>query len=150
MDIHLMRYNGVTLPFADRTFDKVVSSLVVHHLSAGERPGIFKELHRVLKNGGELHILDFGIQRTRYARSVTAVLKYLEPIGENLHGMIPEYLRLAEFKDIEEVHYENTLFGSVSLYRSKKMEQCGVLNPDQFFIKLISPCNPSCSGRQHS
>ena len=120
VEIHLVLYNGVTLPFDDESFDKVVSSLVIHHLPAGEKPGIFRELYRVLKNGGELHIMDFGIQRSLYARLLSSVVKYLEPIEDNIRGKIPECLIRSGFPDAEEVTYENTLVGTVSFYRSKK------------------------------
>ena len=119
-DVHLIQYNGITLPFADKSFDKVVTSLMVHHLFKEEKIPIIKELYRVLKKGGELHILDFGIQRSLYTRLLTSVLKNLEPIEDNILGKIPEYLFIAGFEDVEEMHSENTLFGTLSFYRSKK------------------------------
>lgn len=119
-EIRFISYDGVTLPFKDADIDKVVTSLVIHHLPTDGRSGIFHEFHRVLKSGGELHVMDFGVQRTRYARFITSMLKYLEPLGENLRGMIPEYMRSAGFEDIEELHYETTFLGTVSFYRSKK------------------------------
>lgn len=121
VDIHLIKYNGITLPFADESFDKVVTSLVLHHLSKKEKFGIFGEIYRVLKKGGELHILDFGIQRSLYTRLLTAALKFLEPIGDNILGKIPEYLIISGFENVGELHSENTLFGEVSFYRSKKL-----------------------------
>lgn len=119
-DIHLILYNGMTLPFDGDRFDKVVTSLVVHHLSTEAKPRLFRELYRVLKKGGELHILDFGIQRSLYAKLLSSVLKFLEPIEDNILGKIPEYLKLPGFEDIEEVQYENTLIGTLSFYRAKK------------------------------
>lgn len=120
VDVHLVRYDGTILPFADESFDKVVTSLVIHHLSSAEKPRLFREMYRVLKKGGELHVLDFGIQKTLYTKTVTWFLKFLEPIEENIHGKIPEYLKSSGFETIEEVGYENTLIGAVSFYRSKK------------------------------
>ncbi|MEN6396494.1 MAG: class I SAM-dependent methyltransferase [Methanoregula sp.] len=120
VDIHLILYDGLTLPFADGTFDKVVSSLMVHHLSREDKPRLFGEVYRVLKKGGELHILDFGIQRSLYAKLLSFFLKFLEPIEENILGMIPEYLKRSGFKDGEEVHYEQTPIGTLSFYRAKK------------------------------
>jgi ubiquinone/menaquinone biosynthesis C-methylase UbiE len=121
VEVHLIKYDGITLPFADETFDKVVTSLVLHHLSTQEKFWIFREIYRVLKRSGELHIMDFGIQRTMYTRLLTSITKRLEPIGDNILGKIPEYLIISGFKDVEDLHSENTLFGSVSFYRSKKL-----------------------------
>jgi len=119
-DIHLIIYDGTTLPCVDETFDKVVTSFVLHHLSTEEKFGIFKEIFRVLKKNGELHILDFGIQKTLYTRFLTSVTKLLEPIEDNIRGRIPEYLIISGFKKVEELQSENTLVGAVSFYRSKK------------------------------
>jgi ubiquinone/menaquinone biosynthesis C-methylase UbiE len=120
VDVHFIEYNGITLPFNGDNFDKVVTSLVLHHLSAVQKTRLFRELYRVLKKDGELHILDFGIQRTLYARLLSSVLKLLEPIEDNILGKIPEYLKLSGFEDIEEVHYENIPIGTLSFSRSKK------------------------------
>lgn len=120
VDLRLIKYNGITLPFDDGSLDKVVSSLMVHHLSNEDKTRLFRELFRVLKKGGEYHILDFGIQRSLYARLVTSALSHFEPIEENLKGKIPEYLRSSGFENIKEVNHENTLFGTLSFYRSEK------------------------------
>ena len=121
MDIHLIKYDGISLPFANESFDKVVTSFVLHHLSTEEKFKIFKEIYRVLKKSGELHILDFGIQRTLYTRLLTSVTKRLEPIEDNISGKIPEYLILSGFEGVQELHSENTFVGTVSFYRSKKL-----------------------------
>jgi ubiquinone/menaquinone biosynthesis C-methylase UbiE len=47
------------LPFADLSFDVVVSSLMVHHLPAGARVEAVREMHRVLRTGGTVLIADF-------------------------------------------------------------------------------------------
>ncbi len=121
VEVHLILYNGITLPFADETIDKVVTSFVLHHLSTEEKFRIFKEIYRVLKKSGEMHILDFGIQRTFYTRLLTSVTKLFEPIEDNILGKIPEYLVISGFENVEELHSENTLVGAVSFYRSKKV-----------------------------
>lgn len=46
------------LSFADKTFDVVVSSLVFHHLPDGLKPQALAEIHRVLKPGGRLLLVD--------------------------------------------------------------------------------------------
>jgi SAM-dependent methyltransferase len=47
------------LPFEDRTFDVVLSSLVVHNIHAAtDRETALREMVRVLKDGGHLAVLD--------------------------------------------------------------------------------------------
>jgi ubiquinone/menaquinone biosynthesis C-methylase UbiE len=60
------------LPFADGSFDVVVSSLAIHNVpGAGERARALREAARVLKKGGKLAIAD--IRHTRvYASELEA------------------------------------------------------------------------------
>ena len=46
------------LPYADESFDRVVSSLFFHHLTRENKLKTLREVWRVLKQGGELHIAD--------------------------------------------------------------------------------------------
>jgi ubiquinone/menaquinone biosynthesis C-methylase UbiE len=44
-----------SLSYSDSTFDRVMTSLVIHHLTTKDKQRTFKEVYRVLKPGGELH-----------------------------------------------------------------------------------------------
>ena len=44
------------LPYPDGAFDRVLSSLVFHHLPPAGKRAALREAHRVLRVGGELHI----------------------------------------------------------------------------------------------
>ncbi|KUL41349.1 class I SAM-dependent methyltransferase [Actinoplanes awajinensis] len=46
------------LPLPDASVDRVLSSLMLHHLDAGEHARALREVRRVLRPGGELHVLD--------------------------------------------------------------------------------------------
>lgn len=48
------------LPYPDASFDRVLSSLMFHHLEADRRLATLQEVARVLRPGGSLHLLDFG------------------------------------------------------------------------------------------
>lgn len=49
------------MPFADASFDAVVSNLAIHNLSAaGERRAAIREIARVVKPGGRVLLVDIG------------------------------------------------------------------------------------------
>jgi ubiquinone/menaquinone biosynthesis C-methylase UbiE len=47
------------LPYDDASFDRVLSSFMLHHLDPRDRENALREVARVLKPGGRLHLLDF-------------------------------------------------------------------------------------------
>jgi len=47
------------LPFPDSSLDHVFSSFVFHHLEPETRQATLREVRRVLKPGGSLHLVDF-------------------------------------------------------------------------------------------
>lgn len=120
LNINFKKYDGVTLPYEDESFDKVTTSLVFHHLSLENKYSILKEIKRVLKRGGELHILDYGIQRTSYTKFITNILKHTEPIQDNIDGKLIYYMEKSGFTSVKEKSFINTLLGAVSFYSSKK------------------------------
>jgi ubiquinone/menaquinone biosynthesis C-methylase UbiE len=48
------------LPYRDRSFDRVISSLFFHHLTRESKMNTLGEVKRVLKPGGEFHVADWG------------------------------------------------------------------------------------------
>jgi len=116
LGIEIDVYDGKSLPYKPKSFDKVISCLVFHHLERKQREETLTSLHRILKPGGEIHIADFGIQRTLWTRLVTGLLKFIEPIDDNIKGFLPGYLRKVGFSAIQENGYFNTLFGTLSMY----------------------------------
>ena len=53
------------LPLPDADVDRVLSSLMLHHLPADEQRGALREVRRVLRPGGSLHLLDMEGERSR-------------------------------------------------------------------------------------
>ena len=61
LTIPLIQYDGISIPFAEGHFDRVISSLVFHHLSDYQKATAFSEILRVLITGGRLHFADWGL-----------------------------------------------------------------------------------------
>ena len=53
------------LPFPDRQFDVVLSTLMLHHLPRSTRQQCAREITRVLKSGGRVLAVDFGRSKQR-------------------------------------------------------------------------------------
>lgn len=57
------------LPVPDGSFDRVLSSLMLHHLDGDERIRALRETRRVLRPGGELHLVD--VDGSQFKRGAT-------------------------------------------------------------------------------
>jgi ubiquinone/menaquinone biosynthesis C-methylase UbiE len=109
-----------SLPYPDSTFERVVTSLVIHHLNTDDKRSAFKEIYRVLKPRGELHVLDFGAPHSSLARFMTIYMRRLEEAADNFDGLIPQFIREAGFKSASEAEHFITIFGPLSLWRAVK------------------------------
>jgi ubiquinone/menaquinone biosynthesis C-methylase UbiE len=56
--IRFERAYAQELPFADETFDRVLSSMMLHHLDDDVKAAAAQEMYRVLCPGGAAHIVD--------------------------------------------------------------------------------------------
>ena len=108
------------LPYADRSFDRVLSSLVLHHLTAGDKQRALSEAARVLKPGGELHVVDFGKPHNAYTKLVSRLMQRLERAADNIQGRLPAMFRVAGFDPVSETARFTSVFGALSLYRMRK------------------------------
>jgi len=63
LEIEFEQGMSFELPFADASFDRVLSSLLFHHLSREAKSRTLKEIVRVLRPDGQLHIADWGMPR---------------------------------------------------------------------------------------
>lgn len=65
------------LPYESSSFDRVLSRLVFHHLPSDVKRVSLREIHRVLRPGGELHVADWGLPSnllTRWASIVVTAI----------------------------------------------------------------------------
>ena len=109
-----------SLPYPDSVFDRVVTSLVIHHLVTDDKRRAFNEIHRVLKPYGELHVLDFGAPHSSLTRFMTSYMRRLEEAADNFDGQILLFVTEAGFGEVKEAQNFVTIFGPLSLWRAVK------------------------------
>jgi len=105
--------------FAPGSFDRVLTSLVLHHLTTDQKRSALAAVRRWLRPGGELHVLDFGPQASLAMRLLSRAVGWFDGpdrLGDNWEGRLPALMRDAGFARVGERGRALTLFGSVSFY----------------------------------
>ena len=62
LDVAFEVASAEALPFSDRQFDVALSTVMLHHLRRVAREQCVREIRRVLKPGGRLLVVDFGVK----------------------------------------------------------------------------------------
>jgi ubiquinone/menaquinone biosynthesis C-methylase UbiE len=111
------------LPYAEGSFDRVLSSLVFHHLTREDKRRTFAECFRVLRPGAELHIADWGRPHNLLMWLASWSVRLFDgpkTTTDNLHGRLTELCRGAGFVDVVEGDRFATIFGTLSMYTAQK------------------------------
>ncbi len=111
------------LPYPDGWFDRLLSSLVFHHLTTEQKRLALDEVVRVLQPGGKFTLLDVGAPRGGYAWLVSQVIRRTEQAEDNVRGILPELMAQSGLLNITEIEHFGSLFGSLYLYRGEKAIQ---------------------------
>jgi len=111
---------ATALPYDDASFDRVFSSLMLHHLTTEDKGRALCEAWRVLQPGGELHVLDFGPPQNAPAWLISLVFRRLERTVDNIAGRLPEMFRRAGFIAVEQTEQHMTILGTLALYQGHK------------------------------
>ena len=104
-----------------RRVDKVVSSLVFHQVPLEEKEAGLAAMRAALAPGGQLHLLDYGLQRTPLMRKLFRIVQEGDGYANtepNARGVLPELMTRVGFHDVSETAVIRTPTGSLSLYRA--------------------------------
>jgi SAM-dependent methyltransferase len=122
-DIRLDHGMSHALPYTDCSFDRVLSSLLFHHLTRQDKERTLAEVLRVLHPNGEFHLADWGKATNIVMRAAFLLVQLLDGFGttaDNVKGLLPALLADAGFEEIREWAQYKTVFGTLSLYTARK------------------------------
>ncbi|HEX3104112.1 MAG TPA: class I SAM-dependent methyltransferase [Terriglobales bacterium] len=111
---------GDQLPYPAASFDRALSSFMFHHLPAQEKGKTLREVHRVLKPGGEFHMADFEGPEDRKQGFFRRLLLSHAHLKDNSAANVITLMNDAGFTDAAKVGRRSMLFGAVAYYRAVK------------------------------
>lgn len=123
-----VRVNGIRfergyaqrLPYAGGEFDRVLSSMMFHHLGEDAKSAAAAEVFRVLRPGGRLYLVDIGGNMTADdGLTARLVMRSLHAAG-NLGDAIPRLLRAAGFDCTEVATHRQRFVGRLTYYRATR------------------------------
>ncbi len=122
MHVHLEAGYATSLPFAEESFDRVLSTLAIHHLPGHEKRRAFREIARVLRRDGTFHLADFGPPADRTSRLISWLVERVggEYVQENFRGELPAMLSDAGFSNVIACARFRTAFGTIELLRGQR------------------------------
>jgi ubiquinone/menaquinone biosynthesis C-methylase UbiE len=109
------------LPYADGSFNVVVSSLFFHHLSREDKRTVFREIKRVLSPTGQLLFADWGKPQNGIMRIMFLLVRLLDGrdnTRDNVEGKLPVLIREAGFSRVAVISNIATPLGTISLVRA--------------------------------
>ncbi|KUI03973.1 class I SAM-dependent methyltransferase [Mycobacterium sp. IS-3022] len=106
------------LPYAEGEFDRVLSSMMWHHLDEDVKSEAAREILRVLRPGGRLYLVDVGGDMTADDGLAARRMLRSAHVAGNLGDAIPRLLRSVGF-DCDEVDTQRHRFvGRLTYYRA--------------------------------
>ena len=99
------------LPYEAGTFDRVLSSFMLHHLEEHEREKTLREVLRVLKPAGTFHLLDFAGGEDKAPGRLGRLVNSHARLEDNSQQRILQQMKRAGFTNAEKVKDGSMLFG---------------------------------------
>jgi ubiquinone/menaquinone biosynthesis C-methylase UbiE len=116
LDVELVEGMAYAPPLPSASFDRVLTTLVLHHLTRDEKRATLAGIRSLLRPGGELHVADFGPPDGPYARVVFSLIRRFDGAQrtvDNLKGRVPQLIADAGFDEVLETGRAATPFGTL-------------------------------------
>jgi ubiquinone/menaquinone biosynthesis C-methylase UbiE len=118
LEIRFNQGMSFDLPYPNESFDVVLTSMMLHHLTRDDKQKTALEMYRVLRPGGQLFGADFGEPRSSFGKAIRPLTRRFERVAENVDGFLPVMFSTAGFKNYKETN--RYLLGSISLFQGSK------------------------------
>jgi ubiquinone/menaquinone biosynthesis C-methylase UbiE len=109
---------GDELPYPAASFDRVLSSLMFHHLPADAKGNTLRSVRRVLKPGGEFHMLDFEGPNHGAHGFLSRLLHSNNRLKDNSDSRVLRFLTEAGFAEPKKVGSQAMRFGNIAYYQA--------------------------------
>jgi ubiquinone/menaquinone biosynthesis C-methylase UbiE len=122
IDARLVEGSASAPPLPAASLDRVLTTLVLHHLTTAQKSDALASVRRLLRPGGELHIADWGKPQNLLMRIASIGFRLadgLETTAANLRGELPDLVRAAGFSDVRETGHRMTPLGTLSYLRAR-------------------------------
>ena len=121
--IDFRRFGAPVLPLKALSFDAVASAFLFHNLRPDDKARLLREVFRVLRPGGMLHVADWGrpagpVARLRFLP--VRLFDGFEVTRASARGTFPDLLRGAGFRPVRETHRLLAPLGTVRIWRAEK------------------------------
>ena len=117
--VQLDRGFSDALPYANASFDRVVSSFMLHHLGgADEKRRALREMRRVLRPDGSLHLLDFAPPEGGHASGWMRWVHSHHRLEDNSEARVTALMQEAGFGSIRIVRRGALFMGRTAYYEA--------------------------------
>ncbi|MGH2829873.1 MAG: class I SAM-dependent methyltransferase [Candidatus Binatia bacterium] len=106
-----------------RSFDRILSSLLFHHLPTAEKRRTLEVFHGLLVPGGELHVVDWVRPQSPILAMLFLGVRMSDGFrntSDHVSGRFPCLMKEAGFATVEELRREIAIPGRLGFYRATK------------------------------
>lgn len=115
VEVRFARGSADALPYPDASFDRVFSSMMLHHVRKGQKLGVLADVRRVLRPGGRLEFVDFAGGR----HNMLAQILHGRQASASADARLLQRLHEAGFTEAHRTSERGTIAGALAFYQAR-------------------------------